>query len=175
VASNRLATFVTSRTIVQAPTRKAAMETAEILSQRLWSLRERLEQLVYALNAQQLFLASNRIKFVEQSAVDVSQAAGAVGEMDSVVRQAAHQLAEEVGGTANASLQELSQLCPEPWRGVLAEHRLELARLRSDVEQMVKLNKEATKRVQGAGPNAYTSRGEAVTMTADRSRLNAAG
>jgi hypothetical protein len=95
--------------------------------------------------------------------------------MDSVVRASAQQLAAEVGASMNAALSELSQLCPEPWRGVLAEHRLELARLRSDVEQMVRLNREATRRIQGTGPNAYSARGEAVSMTADRSRLDAAG
>lgn len=149
---------------------------AEALSHKLWNLRERLEHLVYALNAQQLFLASGRIQYIEHAAHDVARAADAVGEMDEVVRSSAQQLAAAVGGASNAALSELAALCPEPWRGVLAEHRLELARLRADVEQMVRLNKEATRRVQGNGPAAYSSRGEGVDMgTSQRSRLNTSG
>jgi hypothetical protein len=149
---------------------------AEALSHKLWNLRERLEHLVYALNAQQLFLASGRIQYIEHAANDVAKAAEAVGEMDAVVRSSAQQLADVVGGPQNAALSELSALCADPWRGVLAEHRLELARLRSDVEQMVRLNKEATRRVQGNGPSAYSSRGEGVDMgSSQRSRLNTAG
>ncbi len=149
---------------------------AEALSTRLWNLRERLEHLVYALNAQQLFLASGRVQYIERAAQDVSRAAEAVGEMDEVVRTSAQQLADTVGATKDAPLSELAALCSDPWRGVLVEHRLELARLRADVEQMVKLNKEATRRVQNTGPAAYSSRGEGVTLSpATQSRLNAAG
>jgi HPt (histidine-containing phosphotransfer) domain-containing protein len=151
------------------------MEAAETLSQSLWSLRDKLDQLVYTLNAQQLFLASGRVKFIEQAAMEVSRAAEAVGEMDSIVQQSARSLHAVVGAAPGSSLTELSNLCPEPWRGVLADHRLELARLRSDVEQMVRLNKEATRRVQGSGPSAYSARGEGVNLNANRPRLNTAG
>lgn len=151
------------------------MEAAETLSHHLWNLRERLELLVYSLNAQQLFLASGRVQFLERAAAEVSDAAELVAEMDAVVRQAAELLAGETNAPAGASLAELAQGCDDPWRTVLSEHRLELARLRSEVEQMVRLNKEVMRRATAGGPNAYSASGEGVSFKSSSSRLNTAG
>jgi hypothetical protein len=151
------------------------VEAAETLSHHLWNLRERLELLVYSLNAQQLFLASGRLQFIERAAADVAHTAELVAEMDSVVRASAELLGVDLGLAKTATLSELAQACADTWRTVLAEHRLELSRLRAEVEQMVRLNKEAMRRATAGGPGGYDASGAGVNFKSNKPRLNAAG
>jgi hypothetical protein len=140
------------------------MDASDKLSHHLWSLRQSMEDLIYALSAQQLFIVAGRVRMLERAANEVQRASDAVGELDPHVKAAAAALAESLGVAADAPLGRLAEASAEPWRTVLSEHRAELERLRNEVEALVKLNKEAAKRAEAATAEAI-GRAEGYTQT----------
>jgi FtsZ-binding cell division protein ZapB len=126
------------------------MDAATELSHHLWSLRQLLERLIYRLDVQQLLLAASRTRFLPLAAAEVDEASAAIAALDEHIRKAASDLAESVDLPPTAVLAELAEHTEPHVRQLLLDHRSALQILQSEVEELVRSNKELARRVISA-------------------------
>ena len=93
------------------------------LSQVLWRERELLENLQYALEVEQLILASGRSGWLLRAATDVEGVLGDLRRTEVMRAVAADQVAAGLGLAPNPSLKELATRVGEPWGEILTDHR----------------------------------------------------
>lgn len=122
------------------------MNDRDELSRRLWLLREQMEQLVCALDIQQLVLANNRLRWlpmvsesVEHIVEDIRKA-----EVDRIV--VSRRVARGLGLSEDASLAELAQTVGEPHDNMWRRSRLQLLALQAEIDEAAKENHELTRR-----------------------------
>src|SRR3954454_11048100 len=100
------------------------MERAiERLSQVLWRERELLEELQYALEVEQLVLASGRTRWLMRSATGVESVLAGMRKTELMRAVAADHVADKIGLAPNPSLRQLAEESPEPWGEIFREHR----------------------------------------------------
>lgn len=102
------------------------------VSATLWRERHLLELLLFKLDEEQLLLAAGRTRWL-------ARATGEVKMVLEEIRQTELERAVEVSGVAvdlglpaGASLRQLAAATPEPWQGMLAEHRQAFLALTQD-------------------------------------------
>jgi len=93
------------------------------LSQVLWRERELLESLQYALEVEQLILASGRNGWLLRAAKDVEGVLADLRRTEVMRAVAADQVAAGLGLAPNPSLKELATRVGEPWGEILTDHR----------------------------------------------------
>lgn len=89
----------------------------------LWRERELLDTLLYRLEVEQLVLAGNRTDQLMRAARDVEAVLETLRETEVLRATAADVAAEEIGCPPGATLRQLAEAAPEPWRTMLHEHR----------------------------------------------------
>jgi hypothetical protein len=93
------------------------------LSDVLWRERELLEGLQYALEIEQLILASGRTQWLLRAAKDVEAVLENMRRTEVLRAVAADQAAAAIGLAPNPSLRELAATAGEPWGEILTDHR----------------------------------------------------
>ena len=118
----------------------------EELSRVLWKQRELIDQLQYRLELQQLVLAASRADRLPLALADVEAAMDAIRvveqQRDAVVRDCA----ERFGLPDNATITQLRESAPEPWRTVLVDHQQALLAQVAATEQTAAANREFASR-----------------------------
>jgi hypothetical protein len=151
------------------------------LSQILWRERELLETLSYKLEVERLVLASGRTKWLVNATREIEQLIDTMRETEVLRAVAADEAAEELGLTPNPSLTALADVCDEPWRGILLDHRdalitvaREIAETSEDAKGLLTAGyrsaRETLLAIGGSSTEGYTPNGSAVTE-APRRRL----
>ncbi len=107
----------------------------------LWEERQHLEQLLYALVAQQLMLQSGHVRWMARADGEVLAALAQVRDSEVIRAIEIAGLAEALGLPADISLEHLALASPEPWSITLAEHCVALRSLAAEVDQTVARNR----------------------------------
>jgi hypothetical protein len=100
------------------------METSmQRLSEVLWRERELLEGLQYALEVEQLILASGRSTWLMRAATDVESVLDSMRKTEVLRAVAADEAARALGLAPNPSLTELAEHAADPWGEILGDHK----------------------------------------------------
>lgn len=112
------------------------------LSQTLWHQRRLVELLLYRLETQQLVLAANRTRWVDQASRDVEDAITALRNEELLRATQVAAVAPSLGVAADASLSELAAAAGEPWRQILRDHQTSFLTLIASIESVSRDNRE---------------------------------
>jgi hypothetical protein len=155
----------------------------EKLSLILWRERELLERLAYKLELEQLVLASGRTRWLAHSTKEVEEVLEVLRETEVLRAIASDEVAEELGLTPAPTLAELAEAAPEPWRGILDDHRTALITATREITELSESNRglitagyrsarETLLALGGGSADSYSSTGTAVVDTPRRRLLD---
>lgn len=152
----------------------------EKLSLILWRERELLELLAYKLEAEQLVLASGRTRWLAHSTREVEQVLETLRETEVLRAVAADEVAERFGLPAAPTLAQIAEIAPDPWRGILDDHRTAFLTATQEISELAESNRglitagyrSARETLLALGSNAdgYSPDGSAV-LDVPRQRL----
>jgi hypothetical protein len=149
----------------------------------LWREREVLENVVYRLIQQELVLKAGQIRWLAAANAEVEAASVALQGNEVLRSMECDALADLLGLMPGVTLAQLVEAAPEPWAGLLNEHRDALRELAFELDTAVENNQQ----LLGAGSRAvretllsisdavatYDSRGVPAAVGAHLSRLDA--
>lgn len=99
----------------------------------LWQERDLLEQLVFKLEEQQLLLAAGRTRWLARAADELDAVMEDLRHVELLRAIEVDDTAKALGIAAGPSLAALAAAAPEPWDGLLAQHRDALVLLADEV------------------------------------------
>ncbi|RZS91398.1 FlgN protein [Motilibacter rhizosphaerae] len=144
------------------------------VSSTLWRERELLELLLFKLEEEQLVLASGRSRWLARSTKEVEMVLEEVRKAELLRAVQVDAAAAELGLPSGPSLRELAEAAPEPWRGLLLEHRQAFLTATAGIQAMADMNRElltagfrATREALlgfGDGTETYTAAGAPVSV-----------
>ncbi len=153
------------------------MDHLDELSRRLWLLREQLEQLVCALDIQQLVLANNRLRWLPMVSQNVEQLVDDITASEAERVGVSAQVARTLGLPDDAPLVDLAGAASEPHASAWRKHRLQLIALHGEIDELSHANNEIGRRGVAAtheilstldgdgGVNTYDPSGGTQTLT----------
>lgn len=155
------------------------MDSMDRLSQILWQERELLEALSYKLEVERLVLASGRSQWLVNATREIEDVLAAMRETEVLRAVAADEAAEALGLKPNPSMSALADAAPDPWRGILLDHRdalVSVAREIADTSEDAKglltagyrSARETLLAIGGSGTGGYTPSGSAVAAAPRR-------
>ena len=122
------------------------MDDRDDLSSRLWLLRQQMEQLVCALDIQQLVLTNDRLRWLPMVTENVEQIVVDIRESEVARIAVSRRIAASLGLGAEASLTELIADVGEPYTSIWRQHRLHLLSLQTEIEDLSQANNEFSRR-----------------------------
>lgn len=139
------------------------MKPADQLSRSLWLLREQMEQLVCALEIQQLVLLNNRVRWLPMVSENVEHLVDDIRRSEAERIAISRRVCRELGLHDDASLSDLVRAAEEPYATAWRQSRLQLLGLQSELDELSRENRELTRR----GASAATDVLRAITGHAD--------
>ena len=146
------------------------------LSQVLWRERELMEGLQYALEVEQLILASGRSGWLMRAATDVESVLDDLRRTEVLRAVAADQAAAALGLGANPSLRDLAERVGDPWGEILSDHREAFLGMTRSITELADTNRDLitsgyrsareTLLAMGEATDGYTADGTAVVSAA---------
>lgn len=147
------------------------------LSQILWRERELLETLAYKLEVERMVLASGRTRWLVNATREIESVLEDMRATEVLRATAADEAAEQLGLTPNPSLGALAESAPDPWRGILLDHRdamvalaREIAETSEDAKGLITAGyrsaRETLLAIGGTTTASYTPSGDAVVEPA---------
>jgi hypothetical protein len=107
----------------------------------LWEERQRLEELLFTLVAEQLVVASGQTRWLARADAQVRGAVAGVQDGEVARAMQVQSLAHALGIGPDSSLADLAQASPEPWNEVFTEHRTALRGLMGEIEGVAAENR----------------------------------
>lgn len=154
----------------------------EKLSLILWRERELLERLSYKLELEQLVLASGRTRWLAHSTKEVEEVLEVLRETEVLRAIASDEVAEELGLAPAPTLAEIAEAAPEPWRGILDDHRTAFITATREIAELSESNRglitagyrsaRETLMSLGGSADSYSATGTAVMDTPRRRLLD---
>lgn len=126
----------------------------------LWRERHLLELLLFKLDEEQLVLAAGRTRWLPRATREVEMVLEEIRQTELERAVEVSRLALEMGLPAGASLRQLAEGAPEPWQGILVEHRQAFLGLTEEVTALVQTNRELLNRGQRAVREVLASIGD---------------
>jgi hypothetical protein len=126
----------------------------------LWRERHLLELLLFKLDEEQLVLAAGRTRWLARATREVEMVLEEIRQTELERAVEVSRVAVEFGLPAGASLRQLAESAPEPWQGMLVEHRQAFLSLTDEVTALVQTNRELLVRGQKAVRDVLTSIGD---------------
>jgi hypothetical protein len=146
----------------------ADVDDRDELSRRLWLLREQMEQLVCALDIQQLVLANDRLRWLPMVTENVEHLVEDIRASEAQRAEASRQVARQLGLDEHATLNDLVRTVDEPYASVWRQHRLHLLGLQAEVDEITTANRELGRRGMAFTRDAVTTlTGETQDTTYD--------
>jgi hypothetical protein len=146
----------------------------------LWRERELLELLLFKLDEEQMVLTSGRTRWLARATREVEMVLAEIRRTEVERATEVDAAAEALGLGPAPSLNQLADASPEPWAGLLREHRAAFLALTAEISQLAEANRDLLVSGQRAAREAllslgdeertYTPTGEAAP-TAPRPRL----
>ena len=126
----------------------------------LWRERHLLELLLFKLDEEQLVLAAGRTRWLPRATREVEMVLEEIRltELERAVEVS--RLALDLGLPADASLRQLADAAPQPWQGMLVEHRQAFLVLTDEITALVQTNRELLNRGQKAVRDVLASIGD---------------
>jgi hypothetical protein len=112
------------------------------LNHLLWRQRSLLTELLYHLEVQQLLLAAGRDRWLPLCGESVERSLDRIARQDEAQSRLLVELAAVLPVSATANLGQLCEVVPEPWDGILGEHRAAFLTLVAETEQVSRENRE---------------------------------
>lgn len=119
-----------------------AAGTFDELSRVLWKQRELIDLLQYRLEIQQMVLISSRAERLQLALSEVEAAMASIREVEENRDQIVRQCAELVGLDYNATITQLREAIPEPWKTLLGDHQKALLDQVAETERTANSNRE---------------------------------
>ena len=136
------------------------------LSDVLWRERTLLELLLFKLEEEQLVLTSGRTRWLTRATKEVEVVLGEIRRTELARAVEVDTAAAAFGLGPNPSLNKLADACPEPWSGLLREHRKAFLTLTAEITQLADLSRELLASGQQATRETLLSlTGESQTYT----------
>jgi hypothetical protein len=136
------------------------------LSALVWDLRQHLEVLVYRLEVQQLLLAASRTTHVARAIADVEETTALIASLETDLARAAAASAKLHDVEPLTTLESLAEVCDQEHGFSLKDHRTALVTLGSQVEELVRSNKDLARKVMQAREVISTLAPQADTYSA---------
>jgi hypothetical protein len=146
----------------------------------LWRERELLELLLFKLDEEQMVLASGRTRWLARATREVEMVLAEIRRTEVERAAAVDASAASLGLGPAPSLTQLADASPEPWAGLLREHRAAFLSLTAEISQLAEANRDLLVSGQRAAQEAlltlgdeertYTPSGDTVPTTS-RPRL----
>ncbi|MFD1505467.1 flagellar protein FlgN [Georgenia yuyongxinii] len=112
------------------------------LSDILWRERELLEQLLFKLEVEQLFLVTGRAKRLPLATREVEEVLETIRLAEVGRSIEVDEAAIALGLPTGVSLLDLANASPAPWDGILLEHRKNFVRLTAEVSSISRSNRD---------------------------------
>ncbi len=112
------------------------------LSEALWRERRLLEMLLFKLEEEQLLLTSGRSRWLAQATREVEAVLDEIRSAELARAVEVEEVAPPLGLAGDASLGELADAAPEPWRELLHSHRDAFASLTAEIGRLADDNRE---------------------------------
>jgi hypothetical protein len=126
----------------------------------LWRERHLLELLLFKLDEEQLVLAAGRTRWLPRATREVEMVLEEIRQTELERAVDVSRLAVDLGLAAGASLRQLADAAPEPWQGILTEHRQAFLTLTDEVTALVQTNRELLNRGHKAVRDVLASIGD---------------
>lgn len=120
----------------------------------LWRERQLLELLLFKLEEEQLLLAAGRARWLARAAHEVETVLDAIKTAELARAMEVEAAARELGLGPNPSLGELIDIAPDPWRGILTDHRDAFLTMTQEILSVAGSNRELLARGQRAVQDA---------------------
>jgi hypothetical protein len=120
------------------------------LSAILWSERELLESVLFALTQERLILAAGETRWLNRADAQLQAAAEKLRTAEVLRAAELDALTDTLNLPHEITLGELASIAPEPWPLLLAEHRDALRNLAAEIDEATK----QTRRLLSAGAAA---------------------
>lgn len=140
----------------------------------LWRQRQLLELLLFKLEEEQLLLAAGRARWLAQAANEVESVLAEIKKAELARSIEVEAVAVELGLGSDASLGDLIDASPEPWTGILADHREAFLVMTQEILSVAGSNRELLNRGQRAVREAmsFIDMPDDDTYTPSGSRAN---
>lgn len=112
------------------------------LNALLWRERELLEHLLFALETEQLVLASGRTRWLAHSTNQVESAITALRDIEVLRAAEADVVAAGLGLAHSPSLLALADAAGDPWRSLLLDQREAFMEMTTEINQIAGTNRE---------------------------------
>ena len=153
------------------------------LSTILWRERQLLELLLFKLEEEQLLLASGRSRWLARAANEVETVLDEIKTAELARCLEVDGAASQLGLGTDASLGELIAAAPEPWAGILADHRDAFLTMTQEILAVAGSNRELLNRgqravrdalsfIDGPGHDTYTPTGTRTERSAHAMFVN---
>jgi hypothetical protein len=126
----------------------------------LWRERHLLELLLFKLDEEQLLLAAGRTRWLPRATREVEMVLEEIRQTELERALEVSRVALDLRLPADASLRQLAETAPEPWQGILVEHRQAFLALTDEVTALVQANRELLVRGQKAVRDVLASIGD---------------
>lgn len=130
------------------------------VSNILWRERELLELLLFKLDEEQLVLTSGRMRWLARATKEVEMVLGEIRRTELARAIEVDAAAAALGLEPNPSLTRLADASPEPWAGLLREHRAAFLSMTVEINQLAELNRDLLTGGQKAARDALLSMSE---------------
>jgi hypothetical protein len=136
------------------------MQQLTEVSSILWRERQLLELLMFKLEEEQLVMAAGRTRWLSHATREVETVLEEIKrlELDRAVNVEA--LGRELGLAEAPSLQQISDVAPNPWNTIFADHRQALLELAQEIDGLAQSNRDLLSRGQRATREALHAIGE---------------
>ena len=133
------------------------MNDRDELSRRLWLLREQMEQLVCALDIQQLVLGNNRLRWLPMVSENVEQIADDIAKTEVDRITLSRRVAASLGLEEDASLADLARVAGDPHHSLWRQSRLHLVALQTEIDDLSRENHALTRRGLAGATNVINT------------------
>ena len=136
------------------------------VSQILWRERQLLDLLLCKLEVEQLVLASGRTRWLTAVTREVEYVLAEVKQVELLRAVLVGAAAEQLGLDPGCTLRELAAAAPEPWDGILEQHRTAFLTTAEELKAIARLNRDLLSQGARAVHEALAWLSEAVDRPA---------
>lgn len=140
------------------------MELQDV-SNILWRERHLLDLLLFKLEEEQLVLAAGRTRWIAQATREIEMVLDEIRQVELARAMAVEHVAVGLGLAAGPSLRALTEAAPEPWGGLLAEHRAAFLAATEKIVALAQANRELLTHGQQAARDVLANLGESRAET----------
>jgi hypothetical protein len=105
-----------------------------------------MEQLVCALDIQQLVLLNDRLRWLPMVTENVEHLVDDINATEALRVELSSRIATRIGLDSNAPLGELVRIVDPPYAAAWKQHRLHLLGLRAEIDEITSANREVGRR-----------------------------